>query len=103
MEPHQKVEWTKSVVLDMEATVLYLQEEWSEAVVTKFFEQLLKTVSLVERMPRLGHQSTFRPEILKILHSRHHYLYYKILPNRIRLIRLVPTRMQPLNSFPESP
>ena len=74
--------------------LIYLEKEWSKTVADNFVAILEGRIETLSRQPYIGTPSGMK-NVRTILISKHNRLYYRIKSNKIEIITLFDTRMDP--------
>lgn len=78
MKNGYKIFWTSHALLELETTIAYLQENWSERELKKFSRELEHTIELISRNPKLFPNPQLKQEVHRAVVARYNNLYYKI-------------------------
>ena len=73
----------------------YLNSEWNDSVAINFKKILLDKLNLLSNNPKLGTEVNSIKNIRSILITKHNRVYYKIEGNKIAVINMIDTRMNP--------
>lgn len=75
--------------------VLYLEKEWSQRVAAEFTKKIDYRIEILGKQPFMGIPSTKIKDIRGLLVSRHKKLYYKIKDDKVIIMNMYDTRMNP--------
>ena len=73
----------------------YLEKEWSHKVAVEFLLKIDRRFELLAQQPYIGAPSTKVKDIRGLLITRHNRLYYKINGNKVTILNMYDTRMDP--------
>lgn len=73
----------------------YLEKEWSKQVAATFLTKIDRRIELLKNQPHIGAASTKEKGIRGILITRHNKMYYKIAGNKVVILNMYDTRMNP--------
>jgi plasmid stabilization system protein ParE len=73
----------------------YLEKEWSKQVAATFLTKIDRRIELLKNQPHIGAASTKVKGIRGILITRHNKMYYKIAGNKVVILNMYDTRMNP--------
>jgi plasmid stabilization system protein ParE len=90
-----EVTWSRNAAEDFEKIFNYLKEEWSYNIAKEFSIECFVKIELISEAPSLGMASGREPTIRRILITKHNYLYYKLMKEKIILLDFVDTRQDP--------
>jgi len=90
-----KIIWSDQALEDVEYTVNYLYEEWSQTAVTNFYKKLERTLKIISTMPNSGKAYPDEPLIRSLGVSKLITLYYEINKNSIEILSLFDNRQNP--------
>lgn len=73
----------------------YLEKEWSQKVAAEFLLKIDRRIELLVKQPEIGKPSVKIKDVRGLLITRHNRLYYKIKGNKIIILTMYDTRMNP--------
>lgn len=73
----------------------YLEKEWSHKVAAAFLLKIDRRIELLIKQPFIGAPSLHLKDIRGVLISRHNRMYYKIKGNKVIILNMYDTRMNP--------
>ncbi len=86
-----KIRFRKKVVKLLE----YLETEWGQKVASEFLFKLESRIERLSKQPRTGIISRKIPDVRSILITYQNRLFYRIKGNKIEIINMYDTRMNP--------
>ena len=87
----------KRFVTKLSKLLLYLENEWGYDTAKKFLKNIDKHLSLIKEQPFAGVQ-TDKKNIRSVLVTKHNRLFYKISGNKIIMLNLYDTRINPIKN-----
>jgi plasmid stabilization system protein ParE len=90
-----QIKWTVSALSDYEQIIIYLAQEWSEAIAQKFIDIVRERLETLSHFPYLGIASEKVPFIRSILLTKHNRLYYRIQNTSIEILGIFDIRQDP--------
>jgi plasmid stabilization system protein ParE len=76
-------------------TYEYLAKEWGFTVADAFYNKIIQKIDTLQSYPFIGKMSKKKPDIRRILVTKHNILYYRIDGNTIVIINLLSTKRNP--------
>lgn len=73
----------------------YLEKEWSHKVATDFLTKIDRRIDLLTKQPQIGAPSAKIKDIRGLLITRHNKIYYKISGNKVIILNMYDTRINP--------
>ena len=95
MKSGYRIFWTDNALKELEATITFLEENWTEKELKKLANSLEKTLSLISQNPYLFQESDFKPEIRRAVILSLNSLYYRILENDVEILSFFSNRQNP--------
>ena len=92
MKNGYKVFWTNHALAELENTIEYLENNWSEADLKNFARKLDDTIILISQSPNLFPISEIKKEIHRAIIAKHNTLYYKVVGDEIHVLSLFSHR-----------
>ena len=80
--------WSSNAEDDFRAIIGYFMDQWADDFADKFGEQVLKTISLIEKHPYIGMETESLSSIRKIAVNQHYTLYYLVVRQEIIICNL---------------
>lgn len=79
----------------VQKVLTYLEKEWSHKVAVEFLLKIDRRIDLLARQPHVGVLSSKVKSIRGLLITRHNRLYYKIKGNKVIILNMYDTRINP--------
>lgn len=79
----------------VQKVLAYLEKEWSHEVAVEFLVKIDRRIELLSRQPQAGALSTKIKDIRGLLISRHNRMYYKIKGDKVIILNMFDTRINP--------
>lgn len=95
MKNGYKVLWTDFALKELEKTVEYLEEHWTEKELHNLFIKLEETLSFICKNPDLFQVSDVKNEIRRVVILKNNTLYYRLKKNQIEIISFFSNRQSP--------
>ena len=95
MKNGYKILWTDNALKELEITIEYLEENWTEKELRNLALKLEEIVTLVSQNPNLFQVSDIKKEIRRVIILSHNTLYYRITDNQIEIISFFSNRQSP--------
>jgi plasmid stabilization system protein ParE len=95
MKNGYKILWTDNALIELEKTIEYLEENWTETALQNLAFNLEETLSLVSQNPNLFQVSDTKKEIRRVIVLSHNTLYYRFGNNQIEIISFFSNRQSP--------
>lgn len=73
----------------------YLEKEWSQKVASEFLLKIDRRIELLAKQPYVGAPSAKVKDVRGLLITRHNRLYYKIKGEKVIILNMYDTRMNP--------
>ncbi|MBK7958769.1 MAG: type II toxin-antitoxin system RelE/ParE family toxin [Bacteroidetes bacterium] len=90
-----KILWTDNALKELEKTIEYLEENWSEKELKNLFADLEKTLYLISQNPYVFQASDIKKDIRRTVISTLNTMYYRVYKNRIEIISFFSNRQNP--------
>ncbi len=91
MENGYKFLWTDNALQELQATITYLEENWTEKEIRNFAAKLDNTLQLIKSNPELFPNSDYI-HIRRAVVTKHNIIYYSINERHIEIISLFSTQ-----------
>ena len=95
MKNGYKILWTDFALKELEKTIEYLEENWTEKELRNLAVKLEEILNLISRNPDLFQVSDFKKEIRRAVVLNHNTLYYRVLNNDVEIISFFSNRQNP--------
>ena len=79
----------------VQKVLTYLEKEWSEKVASEFLVKIDGRIILLKKQPFIGMPSKKIKDIRSLLVTRHNRMYYKVVKDKIIILNMYDTRMNP--------
>ncbi|OYU79418.1 MAG: hypothetical protein CFE23_14050 [Flavobacterium sp. BFFFF1] len=90
-----KILWTNFALSELEKTIEYLQENWTDRELRNLASEIEETLSLLSHNPNLFQASEIKKEIRRVVVAKHNALYYRVKDNTIEIISFFSNRQSP--------
>lgn len=90
-----KILWTDHAISELEKTIEYLENNWTEKELRNFSAKLDHTIQLISKSPELFPDSYEKKGIRRAIVEKHNNLYYRIIDNSIEIVSLFSNRQNP--------
>ena len=94
MKNISKVIWSQRAKTDLNSILDYLEENWTEKEIGKFFRKLDKQISIIQNQPK-AFPATQKNNVRRSVLTRQTTIYYDILKDSVRIVALFDTRQRP--------
>ena len=95
MKNGYKILWTDFALKELENTIEYLEENWTEKELQNFALNIDETLKLVSQNPELFGGSEIKKDIRRAVILSHNTLYYRVKNNQIEIISFFSNRQNP--------
>ena len=95
MKSGYKILWTNHAISELEKTLEYLENNWTERELRTFSAKLDHTIELISKSPEIFPISLENKNIRKAVVEKYNNLYYRINQNSIEIISLFSNRKNP--------
>jgi plasmid stabilization system protein ParE len=79
----------------VQKTLAYLEKEWSHKIAEDFLIKIDRRIDLLTKKPHVGALSSKVKDVRGLLITRHNRLYYKIKDDKVIILNMYDTRMNP--------
>lgn len=90
-----KILWTNFALGELENTIVYLNENWTERELRNLASEIEETLSLISHHPYLFEAFDSRKNIRRVVVAKHNTLYYRVKNNTIEIISFFSNRQSP--------
>lgn len=87
--------WTDFALNELEATITFLEENWTEKEIRNLAQKLEEILNLISQNPYLFQTSEIKKDIRRVPILSHNTLYYRIKENKIEIISFFSNRKNP--------
>jgi len=95
MKSGYKIYWTDHALSELEQTIEYLENKWTERELRIFSAKLDHTIELISKSPEIFPTSIEKKEIRKAVVEKYNTLYYRINNESVEIISLFSNRTNP--------
>ena len=95
MELRKPLIWSPEADFDLEGILNYLENNWTENVISDFLNELFKILDWITENPQIFMESSKKSQIRKFVLSKHHTLYFEVFDTHINLLRIFDSRQDP--------
>ncbi|TAE38118.1 MAG: type II toxin-antitoxin system RelE/ParE family toxin [Sphingobacteriales bacterium] len=95
MKNGYKVFWTDFALTELQNTIEYLEENWTEKELRNLAIKLEATLILLSQNPNLFQVSDDENKIRRVVILTHNTLYYRIITNKIEILSFFSNRQNP--------
>ena len=95
MKNGYKILWTDNALKELQKTVEYLEENWTEKELKNLAHNLEKTLKLISQNPYLFQESYFKNDVRRAIVLTLNTLYYRIIENNVEIISFFSNRQNP--------
>jgi plasmid stabilization system protein ParE len=85
----------KRFTYKVQKVLTYLEKEWSSKVASEFLLKIDHRISLLVTQPEIGAPSLKVKDVRAVLITRHNKMYYQIKNNKVIILNLYDTRINP--------
>lgn len=90
-----KLMWSESALADLQNTIDYLTENWTERELRNFAQRLDRRISLIITSPNLFPATVKRKNLRRSVLTKHNVIYYKVDKNIITIVAFFDSRQNP--------
>lgn len=95
MKNGYKILWTDFALKELEATIAYLEENWTEKELKNLATSIEETLSLIAQNPEIFQKSEIKNTIRRAIILSHNTLYYRVHNNQIEILSFFSNRQSP--------
>lgn len=95
MKNGYKILWTDNALKELEKTITYLEEHWTENELRNLANKLEEIVSLISQNPNLFQVSDVKKDIRRAVVLTYNTLYYRVANNQVEIISFFSNRQSP--------
>ncbi|WP_298248412.1 type II toxin-antitoxin system RelE/ParE family toxin [uncultured Christiangramia sp.] len=95
MKNGYKILWTDHALSELENTIEYLEENWTERELKNFSQELDHTIELISKNPELFQVSKKKKNVRKAVVAKFNNLYYRQNNDSIEILSLFSNRQNP--------
>ena len=95
MKNGYKILWTDFALKELESTIEYLEENWTEKELKNLALKLEETLSLISQNPDLFQKSEIKHDIRRAIILSHNSLYYRFINDQVEILSFFSNRQNP--------
>ena len=95
MKNGYKILWTDFALKELENTIEYLEENWTEKELQNLALNIEETLKLISQNPELFQVSEIKKDIRRSIILSHNTIYYRVKNNQIEIISFFSNRQNP--------
>ncbi len=92
-----KILWTDHALIELAATVTYLDTNFSEKELAKLANEIEKTTRLISTNPFLFSETQTKTGVRRVNVARYNTLYYRIKNDTVEILSFFSNRQNPDN------
>ncbi|NDP27089.1 MAG: type II toxin-antitoxin system RelE/ParE family toxin [Flavobacterium sp.] len=95
MKNGYKILWTDSALKELQKTVTYLEENWTEKELRNLATNLEKTLHLISQNPYLFQASDIKKEVRRAVILTLNTMYYRVYEDNVEILSFFSNRQNP--------
>ena len=95
MKNGYKILWTDNALKELEKTIVFLEENWTEKELRRLAINLEKTLSLISQNPFIFQSSEIKKDIRRAVVLSINTLYYRVSENDVEIVSFFSNRQNP--------
>lgn len=95
MKSGYKILWTDHALSELENTIKYLEENWTERELKNFSQELDHTIELISKSPELFQVSKKKKNVRRAVVAKFNNLYYRQKNDSIEILSFFSNRQNP--------
>lgn len=95
MKSGYRILWTDLALKELESTIEYLMNNWSEKEVKTLALKIEETLELVSMNPNLFQSSEIKKDLRRVIIAKYNTMYYRIKGDTIEIISFFSNRQNP--------
>ena len=95
MKNGYRILWTDNALNDLQKTVEYLEEYWTEKELRNLAINLEKTLNLISNNPYLFQASEFKADVRRAVILKLNTLFYRVNENDVEILSFFSNRQYP--------
>lgn len=96
MKSGYKILWTDNALRELEATIAYLEENWTDKELHNLALNIEKTLRLIAQNPYIYKASDVKKDIRMAIILSLNALYYRVSDNSIEILSFFSNRQNPI-------
>lgn len=90
----EEVIWLENAKTCFNSIISYLKSEWSFEIANEFQKKTFELLELIAAFPNLGFPSDQNKDLRMILVTKHNYIIYKVVKDKLFIVDIVDTRKE---------
>lgn len=90
-----KLMWSERALADLQNTIDYLTDNWTERELRNFAQRVDRRINLIISNPNLFPATAKRKNLRRSVLTKHNVIYYKVENNLITIIAFFDSRQSP--------
>ena len=95
MKDGYKILWTDFALKELENTIEYLEENWTEKELQNLALNIEETLKLISQNPELFQGSEIKKDLRRAIILSHNTMYFRVKNNQIEIISFFSNRQNP--------
>ena len=95
MKNGYKIFWTDNALKELEKTIEYLEENWTDKELRNLAESLEETISLISQNPQIFQASEKKKDIRRAVILSLNTLYYRVSEDKVEILSFFGNRQNP--------
>jgi plasmid stabilization system protein ParE len=95
MKNGYKILWTDNALKELEKTIEYLEENWTDKELRNLAESLEETISLISQNPQIFQASEKKKDIRRAVILSLNTLYYRVSEDKVEILSFFGNRQNP--------
>ena len=87
--------WTDFALKELENTIEYIEQNWSEKELKNLAEKLEETLNLISKNPDIFQVSEFKKDVRRVVVLKFNTIYYRLNNNQIEILSFFSNRQEP--------
>ncbi|MFZ4799598.1 MAG: type II toxin-antitoxin system RelE/ParE family toxin [Bacteroidia bacterium] len=87
--------WTDFALKELENTIEYIEQNWSEKELKNLAEKLEETLNLISKNPDIFQVSEFKKDVRRVVVLKYNTIYYRFNNNQIEILSFFSNRQHP--------
>ena len=95
MKNGYKILWTDFALKELEKTIEYLEENWTQKELHNLAIKIEETLGFISENPNLFQVSDIKKDVRRVVILNHNTLYYRIQSDQVEIISFFSNRQNP--------
>jgi plasmid stabilization system protein ParE len=95
MKSGYKIHWTDNALRELELTIQFLEENWTEKELQNLARSLEETISLISQNPHIFQASKKRKDVRRAVILSLNSLYYRVAADQVEILSFFGNRQNP--------